>query len=240
MVRLDGQYGTAAVLADLAGLACVTRSQDYHLLERGEEQTRLHLPPDQQIIHPESGVARALYDCPAVSISGHSPPCRIIFATHPALEKKSRVVSTRAGAVYELFLTALPQDAFTVADVVALYLHRGAFEPALSDEDQEQNPDRWCSHVVCGQECWQIVCQWVWNLRLELGHHLSPEPVRTGVCSRPDLPTSGGNALASSRAGLWTSRARSVLETRPLFWPRLCSLARWHAALPGRPDTDPA
>jgi hypothetical protein len=26
--------------------------------------------------------------------------------------------------------------------VVALYLHRGAFETVLSDEDQEQDPDR--------------------------------------------------------------------------------------------------
>jgi hypothetical protein len=179
VVRLDGQYGAAAVLADLAGLAYVTRGQDYHLLERDEVQARLHLPPDQQITHPESGGTRALYDCPAVSISGHSSPCRIIVATHPALEQKSRVGSTRAGVVYELFLTTLPQDAFTAADVVALYLHRGAFELALSDEDQEQDPDRWCCHAACGQECWQIVSQWVWNLRLELGHHLSPEPVRT-------------------------------------------------------------
>src|SRR5690242_11836894 len=54
VVRLDGQYGTGAVLADLAGLAYVTRGQDYHLLERDEVQTRLHLPPDQQITHPES------------------------------------------------------------------------------------------------------------------------------------------------------------------------------------------
>src|SRR6266849_5509873 len=36
--------------------------------------------------------------------------------------------------------------AFTAADVVELYLHRGAFEPALFDEDQEIEPDRWCSH----------------------------------------------------------------------------------------------
>ncbi len=41
------------------------------------------------------------------------------------------------GIVYELFFTNLPQEAFTAADVVALYLHRGAFEPALADEDQE-------------------------------------------------------------------------------------------------------
>jgi hypothetical protein len=86
---------------------------------------------------------------------------------------------TRDGVVYELFLTTLPQNAFTTADVVALYLHRGAFENALADEDLEQDPDRWCSHTASGQEAWQIISQWVWNLRLELGHQLAPDPVRT-------------------------------------------------------------
>src|SRR3989454_4256697 len=85
----------------------------------------------------------------------------------------------RKGLVYELFFTDLPQSAFTAADVVALYLHRGAFEPVLADEDQEQDPDRWCSHFPCGQQAWHIVSQWVWNLRLELGHQLEPTPMRT-------------------------------------------------------------
>jgi hypothetical protein len=164
------------------------RGQDYHLLDRDEVQTRLHLPPDQQIRHPESGICRALYDCPLVPLGAEGKPCRIIVATHPAGEKPSRVGSTREGVVYELFLTALPQGAFTAADVVALYLHRGAFEPTLSDEDQEQDPDRWCSHAPSGQECWQMVCQWGWNLRLELGHHLAPEPARTTEFA-PALPT---------------------------------------------------
>lgn len=198
VVRLDGQYGTAAVLADLADLAYVTRGQDYHLLDRDEVQTRLHLPPDQQISHPESGHARALYDCPAVPIRGHRQPCRIIVATHPAGEQKSRIGRTREGVVYELFLTALPQHAFTAADVVALYLHRGAFETALADEDQEQEPDRWCSHAAWGQECWQVISQWVWNLRLELGHHLQPEPVRSTefAPALPAAPASASNAPA--------------------------------------------
>ena len=43
----------------------------------------------------------------------------------------------------------------------------------------EQDPDRWCSHSAWGQECWQVVSQWVWNLRLELGHQLEPTPIRT-------------------------------------------------------------
>ncbi|MFL5657380.1 MAG: hypothetical protein ACJ8CB_24765, partial [Ktedonobacteraceae bacterium] len=55
----------------------------------------------------------------------------------------------------------------------------GAFEPVLSDEDHEQDPDRGCSYSPAGQEAWQIVSQWVWNLRLELGHQLSPTPLRT-------------------------------------------------------------
>lgn len=70
-------------------------------------------------------------------------------------------------------------SAFTPADVVDLYLHRGAFECVLSDEDQEHDPDRWCSHIAWGQEFWQILSQWVWNVRLELGHALHPTPMRT-------------------------------------------------------------
>jgi hypothetical protein len=55
----------------------------------------------------------------------------------------------------------------------------GHYAPALSDEDQEIDPDRWCSHSAWGQECWQLIAQWVGNLRLELGHQLHPDPVRT-------------------------------------------------------------
>src|SRR5260370_1351888 len=110
--------------------------------------------------------------------------CRVVVATHPAPEKKSRIGHTRKGVVYELFFTHLPQDAFTASDVVALYLHRGAFEPVLADEDDEQDPDRWCSHSPAGQEAWQIVSQWIWNVRLELGHQLEPTEVRTTEFAR--------------------------------------------------------
>jgi hypothetical protein len=67
---------------------------------------------------------------------------------------------------------------FTASDVVEVYLHRGAFEHTLFDEDQEIDPDRWCSHSAWGQEAWHIVAQWIWNVRLELGHQLHPDPVR--------------------------------------------------------------
>ncbi len=160
VLRLDGQYGTGATLADLAGFSFVVRGKDYTVLDRPEVQARLHLPADQQFSRPESELGRTLYDCLDVAVGPDGQRCRVVVATHPASEKKSRVGLTRAGLVYELFFTSLPQGAFTAADVVALYLHRGAFEPTLADEDQEQDPDRWCSHSPCGQEAWQIISQW--------------------------------------------------------------------------------
>ena len=179
LLRLDGHYGTGAVLADLAGFAFVTRGKEYTVLDHPLVQARLHLPPDQVQQRPESQRVRSLYDCPQVPVGPEGVLCRVVVATHPAGNKKSPVGVTRAGVVYELFFTNLPQQAFTTSDVVELYLHRGAFEPAQASEDQEIDPDRWCSHTACGQEAWCIVSQWVWNLRLELGHQLGPTPLRT-------------------------------------------------------------
>ncbi len=144
-MRLDGQYGTGAVIADLAGFPFVMRGKDYTVLDQESIQNRLHLPADQQFSRSESGLVCQLYDCPDVPVGPEGCRCRVVVATHPAPEKKSRIGHTCKGVVYELFLTHLPQDAFTASDVVALYLHRGASAPVLADEDDEQDPDRWCS-----------------------------------------------------------------------------------------------
>ena len=179
LLHIFGQYGTGAVLSDLVDFAFVTRGKEYTVLDHPLVQARLHLPPDQFQQRPESQMVRSLYDCPEVPVGSEGLQCRVVVATHKAGKKKSPVGITRAGIVYELFFTNLPQQGFTASDVVEVYLHRGAFEPTLADEDREQDPDRWCSHSAWGQECWQLVSQWVWNLRLELGHQLHPEPVRT-------------------------------------------------------------
>lgn len=189
LLRFDGQYGTGAVIADLADFLFVMRGKDYAVLDHPLIQARLHLPPDQLLHRPESLVVRSLYDCPDVPVGPEGIHCRVVVATHPAGKKKSRIGVTREGIVYELFFTRLPQQGFTASDVVELYLHRGAFEPTLADEDVEQDPDRWCSQSSCGQEGWQCISQWIWNLRLELGHQLHPDSVRTTefapACSSP-------------------------------------------------------
>jgi len=112
LLRLDGQYGTGAVLSDLAGFSFVTRGKEYSVLDHPLVQARLHLPPDQLQQRPESQVVRSLYDCPEIPVGPEGVLCRVVVATHPTSKKKSSVGVTRSGVVYELFFTTLPQSAF--------------------------------------------------------------------------------------------------------------------------------
>ena len=181
LVRLDGLYGTGAVLIELLSsrVGVIVRCKEYGLLDLPAVAARLQLPPDHHTTHPESGARRALFDCPDIALSPSGPRVRLIIATHPATStNKPPIGVLRAETVYELFLTTAPRPAFTCADVLDLYLHRGSFETVLADEDVEQDADRWCSRTACGQEFWQILNQWIWNLRLELGLHLAPSPMR--------------------------------------------------------------
>src|SRR5260370_39711480 len=165
------------------------RGKDYTVLDHPVVQARLHLPPDSHFSRAESALVRALYDCADVPVGPEGRGSRVVVATHPKGPLRSRIGATGKGIVYELFFTKLPQEAFTAADIVALYLHRGAFEPQLADGDAEETPDRWCSHSPAGQEAWQIVSQWVWNLRLELGHVLEPTPLRPTEFALPVTET---------------------------------------------------
>ena len=118
LLRLDGQYGTGAVLADVAGFVFVTRGKEYSVLDHPLVQARLYLPPEQVQRRPESQTVRSLYDCPDVPVGSEGASCRVV-ATHPAGKKKSPVGVTRAEVVYELFFTSLPQHAFTACDVLS-------------------------------------------------------------------------------------------------------------------------
>ena len=186
VIRLDGLYGDAAPLADLLaaqageeeGPAVVVRGKAYHLIEQPAIQHRLQRPPDQVTVHPESGASRALYDCGSIQLAPTGPVMRMLVATHPAGSSRPPIGKVREGTVYEQFFTTLPPHAFTPADVLDLYLHRGSFETVLADEDEEQAVDRWVSRTQWGQECWQIINQWIWNLRLELGQHAQATTMR--------------------------------------------------------------
>ena len=192
--------------------------------------------------HPESGMTRALYDCPTVPLTPAGSEVRLVVATHPAAGAAPAVGLERDGMVYELFVSTLASPAFTASDVLDLYLHRGSFETVLADEDHEQDSDRWYSHTSYGQEFAQILAQWVWNLRLELGQHLSPAELRSTEFAR------ALEAEAAPQAAPGPAEASTPLGSygpprlRPSFvyaWlSRLCfhSPTRWNAALSCQPS----
>jgi len=125
----------------------IARSKDYALLDVPEVKAVLAHPPDAESTHPESGMYRALYDCPDSPLTPMGPRVRLVVATHPASSTSASIGKQRDGLVYELFVTQLPSPAFSVQDVLDFYLHRGSFETVLADEDLEQDPDRWCSRT---------------------------------------------------------------------------------------------
>ena len=92
--------------------------------------------------------------------------------------------------VYEQFSRPLPSPAFTPADVLNLYLHRGLNGTLDEDRGTGIGGTQW------GQEFWQIINQWIWNLRLELGQHAQATTMRV---TGPGLFAGAEAFSASSR-----------------------------------------
>ncbi len=102
LLRLDGLYGDAAPLIDVlgAGLGMIARSRDYSLLGLEGVKQALARPPDQVSIHPESGMTRALYDCPAVPLTPSGPGVRLVVASHAATSSPPPVGVERDGMAW--------------------------------------------------------------------------------------------------------------------------------------------
>ena len=182
LVRLDGQYGDASVIAQIieAGVSLVTRGRGYQSLEHPQILQILAHPPTARVTGMNTGQVFELFDGCWLQLGENLPRARVIVARHPRPPQgKSVTVGKRIGEwVYELFITTLDANRFLVEDVLDLYHGRGAFEAVLTDEDVEEDPDRWCSYAAGGQELWQIACQWVWNLRLTLGKTMQAGELR--------------------------------------------------------------
>jgi hypothetical protein len=218
LLRLDGLYGAPAALIDVlfSGIGVIARSRDYHLLDLEGVKQALARSPDQVSTHAESGLMRALYDCSAVPLTPSGPHVRLVVATHPTTSSPPAPVGVeREGVIYELFVSTLPSPAFTCSDVLDLYLQRGSFETVLADEDVEQDADRWCSHTPCGQEFWQVLSQWVWNLRLELGQKLSSSQLRTTELAPASLVEPAAAIEATS-----SQKQAPPVEYGPAQWAR--------------------
>jgi hypothetical protein len=130
LVRLDGAYGDATVIAQLllAGPSFVTRWKGYQLLERPQIQLVLAHLPTACITRRKSGEVVELFDGGWLQLGESLSPVRVIVARHPAPSPEKDIpVGKRVGEwVYELFITMLGADGFLVEDVLDLYHGCGA------------------------------------------------------------------------------------------------------------------
>jgi hypothetical protein len=196
ILRLDGLYGGAnyVMILQQRQLMYMTRCRAYHLLKDPMVKAVLAAEPQQQYLHPDSPeVTRDLFDidCLDATRRGYLEPMRLIVVRLIRFSKQKPSVGKCEGKyLYELFLTSLPASSFSAADVLSLYNGRGGFEQTLSEEDTEQDCDRWCSWQPDGQSFWQILSQWVWNWRIQAGwQSQSDSQVRQTLWS-PALDTS--------------------------------------------------
>jgi hypothetical protein len=181
IARLDGQYGDSSVIAAIvaSGVQVVARKRGYRLLDHPRVQAALAHEPVAQITTRESQVTYEIFDLPQLLLEDGMTQVRVVLTRRTWKRGEPISVGKVVGDwVYEHFVTTLPPEGFLATDVLDLYQGRGAFEGTLADEDREGDPDRWCSLTPCGQEFWQIIWQWVWNLRLAFSAGWSNPPLR--------------------------------------------------------------
>jgi hypothetical protein len=140
----------------------VTRRIGSHLLQIPQVQAILSLPPTAHVPGLSPDQPRELFDGGEVEIDDQGWRARLIILRRVAPNGRARLsVGQRQGTwVSELFLTTIPATRLLVQDVLDGYRGRGGFENAFAAEDQDTDPDRWCSHTPLGQECWHILAQW--------------------------------------------------------------------------------
>lgn len=181
IVRVDGQYGDARIIAKIlaTGTHVVVRKKGFQILDHPRIQAALTHAPVATIITQESQVTYELFDLPDMVLDADMPAVRLLLTRRAWHGEPISVGKVIGEWVYEQYVTTLPCEGFLATDILDLYQGRGAFEGTLADEDREGDPDRWCSLSPCGQECWQVLWQWVWNLRLALSVGISDDVLRS-------------------------------------------------------------
>jgi hypothetical protein len=204
IVRLDGQYGDSAVIAYIVatGVQIVVRKRGYRWLEHPLVQAALAHEPVATVTTRESQVTYEVFDLPHMLLEDGTASIRLVITRRAWKRGEPIAVGKVLGEwVYEQFVTTLSPERWLATDVLDLYQGRGAFEGTLADEDREGDPDRWCSLTACGQEFWQLVWQWVWNLRLAFSVGCAQAPLREMEWAPPHPQTDASQAIAEPAPG---------------------------------------
>jgi hypothetical protein len=188
VVRLDGEHGWAhhVEVIKARGLGYLLRVCDYQILHDPAVRDALAAGAIARLRHPDTGIERELFDLPAYAWSTLRSPTlttRMLIARRREVPGEAVAIGKCLdGWVYELVATDRTAAQWDSARAYTLYQERGAFEATLGQEDRELPTDRWVSFADHGQEFWQILCQWVWNLRLRAAARAraaptTPEPL---------------------------------------------------------------
>ena len=199
-IRDDGAYGFAkscAVVA-AAGLNFMTRCADYRLLKDPAVEAALAGEPVDTHQGAEGGPRADLF---AVELMWRDaaqtvevPTCLVVLRRVAETDAKGEVKAVRVGKLkdgwhFELFAVSAGHDGLLPHDVVELYAGRGAFEAALGREDQDCDPDRTLCNGSFGKGLFDLVCQWVSNLRLEMAVAAMPDfSLRQTLWALPSAP----------------------------------------------------
>lgn len=185
LVRLDGLYGTASMVSVVQqqGLGYILRCRDYHLLKDATVQRRMQAAASWEWHEIGGNSFTQVLDLGYIEDlgRGYAAPMRVIILRTPVKLHKVKVGKRVKDYVYELILTSQSCASLSELDVVSIYRGRAGFEQRLSEEDQEQDYDRWCSWKPEGQEFWQVLAQWSWNWRVWMGWQQSQAQVRQTI-----------------------------------------------------------
>jgi hypothetical protein len=179
LVRLDGVVWHSQLgVVQRQGLGYILRSRDYHLLNHPVVQQRLQAAAAWEWQATGGTDFSEVLNVGYLEDGGrgYAAPMRLIVMRTPEKLHGGTVGKRVKKSVYELFLTSHSGVSLSAINVLSVYRGCSGFEQRLSQEDQEQDYDRWCSWQAQGQEFWQILGQWSWNWRLWMGWHQQEQP----------------------------------------------------------------
>jgi hypothetical protein len=123
IVRVDGQYGDSAVIADsvASGVQLVVRKRGYRVLEHPLVQAALAQEPVARITTRESQVTYEVFDLPQMLLEDGTTSVRLLL-TRRAWKRGApiSVGKVLGDWVYAHFVTTLPCEGFLATDVLDL------------------------------------------------------------------------------------------------------------------------